>query len=176
MQRFIAALFICALAASPVLAQGKGKGSKPAEPAKTVKLDLEGAADGPVGIGVFIGEPSGLNVELDLSETSWLDFKAAWSFAKGAGDHVILQANYEQAFPAMLAIETETFTPFVGAGALVDLGSANGVSFGIRVPGGLSYRFRQVPLELFLELGLDLAIVPEFDVFGSGGLGIRYRF
>ncbi len=133
-------------------------------------------ADGPMGLGIFLGQPTGVTFELDLTEASWLDFKAAWDFAeKGDGYSIMLQGNYELAFPDMIAIETATFTPFVGGGVLVNLYDG-GANFGVRVPGGVSYRFRNAPFELFLEVGLDIYLYPGFDPDPSGGLGARYRF
>ncbi|PKL25117.1 MAG: hypothetical protein CVV47_07490 [Spirochaetae bacterium HGW-Spirochaetae-3] len=133
-------------------------------------------ADGPMGIGIFLGQPTGVTFEMDLSKATWLDFKAAWDLAAGQGGYsIMLQGNYEIAFPGMIAIETALFTPFVGAGALVQLYDG-GANFGVRVPGGVSYRFTNVPLELFLEAGLDIYLLPGFTLDMSGGLGARYRF
>ncbi len=133
-------------------------------------------ADGPMGLGIFLGQPTGVTFELDLAEASWLDFKAAWDFGADKGGYsVMLQGNYELAFPGMIAIEEATFTPFVGGGVLLNLYDG-GANFGVRVPGGVSYRFSSVPFELFLEAGLDIYLFPGFDLGASGGLGARYRF
>jgi len=164
---------ICLALAAPAVAAP----SKSASKKTTTTIQLAGKpADGPMGIGVFLGQPTGVTFEMDLSDTSWLDFKATWSFAGGHGGfNILLQGNYEYAFPDLLAIEQVTFTPFVGGGVFANVYDG-GASIGVRVPAGLSYRFRNVPLELFLEVGLDMNLIPVFGLDGSGGLGIRYRF
>jgi len=69
-----------------------------------------------------------------------------------------------------------TFTPFVGGGVFVRISEGDSPLMGVRVPAGIAYRFRTIPLELFLEAGLDISLLPGFDLAGSGGLGVRYRF
>lgn len=167
MKRILAIAMICAMLAVPAFAA----------PAKTQTIQLAGkSADGPIGIGIFLGQPTGVTFEMDLSSSSWVDFKAAWNLAGPKGGYsILLQGNYEYAFPGMFAIEKELFTPFVGGGAVVDINDTN-VIFGVRVPAGVAYRFRNIPLELFLEAGLDVYLFPTFSLGGSGGLGARLRF
>ncbi len=167
MKRMMTIVMICAALAVPAFAA-------PAED-KTIQLAGK-SADGPMGIGIFLGQPTGLTFEIDLSASSWVDFKAAWNLAGPKGGYsILLQGNYEYAFPGMFAIEKELFTPFVGGGAVVDINDTN-VVFGVRVPAGVSYRFRDIPLELFLEAGIDVYLFPSFSLGGSGGLGARLRF
>jgi len=167
MKRILAIAMICAMLAVPAFAA----------PAKTKTIQLAGkSADGPIGIGIFLGQPTGVTFEMDLASSSWVDFKAAWNLAGPKGGYsILLQGNYEYAFPGMFAIEKELFTPFVGGGAVVDINDTN-VNFGVRVPAGVAYRFRNIPLELFLEAGLDVYLFPAFSLGGSGGLGARMRF
>ncbi|MBU0928343.1 MAG: hypothetical protein KKA67_11370 [Spirochaetes bacterium] len=172
----ILAIITAAFVASPAAAAdpdaaGKGKSTP------SVAIRLSGKpADGPMGIGVFLGQPSGITFEMDLSPATWVDIKAAWDFSEGKGGYsLLLQGNFEYAFPGTLVVETESFTPFVGAGAIVNVYDG-GASFGARVPAGVSYRFRNVPFELFIEAGLDIYLLPGFGIGGSGGLGGRYRF
>jgi hypothetical protein len=172
MRKFILFIFVVsALSMSAVAAPKKSA------PDKKVAIEMpSNPADGPMGIGVFLGQPTGITFEMDLSPASWLDFKAAWDLSGGnSGFSILLQGNYEYAFPGMITMGEESFTPFVGAGAMVKVYDG-GVGLGARVPAGVSYRFRTVPLELFIELGLDVDLVPATDIGFSGGLGARYRF
>lgn len=164
------ALLTLPLAAAPA----KSKSAKQSNPA-TIRLSGV-PADGPMGLGLFLGQPIGVTFELDLGPASWLDTKAAWNFAEGQGGYsILLQANYEYAFPGMLVIETASFTPFFGVGAFFNLYDG-GFGLGARVPGGVAYRFSNAPFELFIEAGLDIPMFPAFGVGASGGLGVRYRF
>lgn len=173
MKRFASIFLLCvALVAPAVAAPAKSK-SKKTETTITIPSK---PANGPTGIGVFFGQPTGIDFQMDLSRTSWADFKAAWNLAGGSnGFSILLQGNYEYAFPGMIVIESASFTPFVGFGAIVNVYDG-GAQFGARVPAGISYRFSNIPIELFIELGLDLYVFPALAPGGSGGLGVRYRF
>lgn len=175
MKRTVSIICTLALLTLP-LAAAPAK-SKPAKQSSATTIRLSGVpADGPMGLGLFLGQPTGVTFELDLGPASWLDAKAAWNFAEGHGGYsILLQANYEYAFPGTLVIETAAFTPFFGVGAFLNLYDG-GVGLGARVPGGVSYRFTNAPFELFIEAGLDVAMFPAFGIGGSGGLGVRYRF
>lgn len=134
------------------------------------------AAPGSMGAGVFLGQPTGLSFGVDMAPAHWLDFKAAWDFSGGKdGYAIVLQGNYEFAFPGVLVIEGQDIVPFVGVGAQLNLSDA-GLNLGVHVPFGLDYRFSRVPIELFLEAGLDVYLIPATAFSGSGGLGIRFRF
>lgn len=129
-----------------------------------------------MGAGVFLGQPTGLSFGLDMGKVQALDFKAAWNFGNAKdGAALVFQGNYELFFPGLLVIEGQDLVPFIGVGAQVAV--ANGsLGLGIHVPGGLNWRPRKTPIELFLELGLDLGLFPATSFGASGGLGLRYRF
>ncbi len=128
------------------------------------------------GVGVFLGQPTGLSFGKDISATNWLDFKAAWNFANAKdGFSIILQGNYELAFPGSFVIEGQDIVPFIGIGAEAAIGN-DLPQVGLRIPFGLNYRFAKAPLELFLELGVGLYLFPSTSFMGSGGLGLRFRF
>jgi len=134
------------------------------------------ADPGAVGLGVFLGQPTGLTLGIDMNRSNWLDFKAAWNFAAPQGGfNIILQGDYQLAFPGSLVIEGEDFVPYVGIGAEAAIGDSS-LDLGVHLPFGLAYRFRKAPIELFLELGLGLYLFPATSFGVSGGLGIRYRF
>jgi len=173
MKRIASVLLLCLALTAPAVAAPVKSKTKKTETTITIPIK---PANGPMGIGVFFGQPTGIDFQMDLSQTSWADFKAAWDFAGGNnGYSILLQGNYEYAFPGMLVIESASFTPFVGFGAIVNLYDG-GIQFGARVPTGISYRFRNIPVELFLELGFDLYLFPSTLPGGSGGLGVRFRF
>jgi len=174
MKRIISVVLLCAALVAPAVAAPTKSKARKAD----VTIQLSGKpADGPMGIGVFMGQPSGVTFEMDLSAESWLDFKAAWDFSgTNSGYSIFLQGNYEYAFPGMVAIEDVSFIPFVGGGVFVNVREGATPLIGVRVPVGIAYRFRNIPLELFLEAGIDIALSLSSDPNGSGGLGVRYRF
>ena len=126
-------------------------------------------------IGLFLGQPTGLSFRLGLGNEQSLEAKAAWNLSsKTDTAAVILQANWLLEFPGILVIQDRDFPLYVGAGAQVDIGSNTNI--GVRIPGGIVYRFEKAPIELCLELGLGMQLFPATAFVGSGGLGARYRF
>lgn len=127
-------------------------------------------------LGVFLGEPTGLTARWGIGKDQSLEGKAAWSFVDGSNQSAsfTFQANYLMEFPGVLVIKREDFPLYVGFGAETHMGSQ--FSLGLRIPGGVIYRFAKVPIELFLEIGVGMELVPATTLTGSGGLGIRYRF
>jgi hypothetical protein len=127
-------------------------------------------------LGVFLGEPTGITLRWGIAQNQSLEGKAAWSFVDSAQQSAsfTFQANYLMEFPGILVIKKEDFPLYVGFGAETHLG--NSTSFGLRIPGGVIYRFAKVPIELCLELGVGMELFPATTLVGSGGLGIRYRF
>ena len=130
------------------------------------------AQDKNFGIGIILGEPSGINAKLWLGSSNALDMAAAWSF-KG-NDHLLLQADYIWHSFDLIPVSSGKLPIYFGIGGRVLL--ADDPLIGVRVPIGLDYMFSHAPVDIFLEFVpiLDLAPATEFD-FG-GGIGARYWF
>jgi hypothetical protein len=141
-----------------------------AAPSSETPEGSEGSA-----IGIFLGQPTGLSFRMGLGNEQSLEAKAAWNLSsKPDIAALILQANWLLEFPGILVIKDQDLPLYIGAGAQVDVGADT--SFGVRVPGGVIYRFKDAPIELNLELGLGMQLYPSTAFVGSGGLGARYRF
>jgi hypothetical protein len=141
-----------------------------AAPSSEAPKGSEGSA-----IGIFLGQPTGLSFRLGLGNEQSLEAKAAWNLSsKTDSAALIFQANWLLEFPGILVIKDQDLPLYIGAGAQVDVGS--NTSLGLRIPGGLIYRFAKAPVELCLELGLGMQLYPATAFVGSGGLGARYRF
>jgi hypothetical protein len=130
------------------------------------------AQDKNFGIGIILGEPSGVNGKLWLGSSNALDMAAAWSF-KG-NDHLLLQADYVWHSFDLISVSSGKLPIYFGIGGRVLF--ADDPYFGVRVPLGLDYMFSDAPIDIFLEFVpiLDLAPATDFD-FG-GGIGARYWF
>jgi hypothetical protein len=141
-----------------------------AAPAPDTQKGSEGSA-----LGLFLGQPTGVSFRLGLGSEQSLEAKAAWNLgSKSDTAAVTFQANWLLEFPGIFAVAERDFPLYVGAGAQVDVGSTTSV--GVRIPGGLVYRFEKAPIELNFELGLGMQLFPATTFVGSGGLGARYRF
>ena len=139
-------------------------------------VSADGIKTSSVAAGIFLGEPTGLTLRLGVAKNQSIEAKAAWSLVNSGNQNSSLtfQANYLLEFPGILVIKTQDFPLYVGVGAETQLGSST--SLDVRVPFGVFYRFKQIPLELNLELGLGLQVFPSTSFVGSGGLGVRYMF
>lgn len=129
------------------------------------------AQDRGVGLGVILGEPTGVSGKSWLSGVNAIDAGVAWSF-KGSG-YLHVHADYLWHFPDAIQA-TERFVPYAGVGGR--LGLASSVVFGVRGVGGLVWWPDGVPLDVFAEIApvFDLAPATSFSLMG--GIGVRYFF
>jgi hypothetical protein len=131
-----------------------------------------------IGLGIIVGEPTGLSFKLWSKQTVAFDAGAAWSFVGGEyfqihGDLLLHNFN-------LFTVETGRMSLFYGAGARLKFGedAAGGSEtvFSLRVPVGLAYEFEKTPIEIFLEIVPMLDFVPATEVQLAGAVGFRYYF
>jgi hypothetical protein len=139
------------------------------------------AQDKGFGLGIILGEPTGLSAKAWTSKDNAFDFAIAWSFNKYHYDNdyqndgsVLLQADYVWHFFNAISVSSGKLPLYVGIGGRVVL--ADDPSFGVRIPFGLNYLFADAPIDVFLELVPILDLSPSTDFGIGGGIGIRYWF
>ena len=125
-----------------------------------------------VGLGIILGEPTGISFKMWSSETVGFDAGAAWSFVDSSffqihGD--MLFHNYN-----IFKVDTGKMSLFYGFGGRIKFADDTIVS--LRVPVGISYEFEKTPIELFLEVAPMLNLTPATEVDIAGGIGFRYYF
>ncbi len=140
------------------------------------------AAHAEVGVGVFVGQPTGLDIKVDLARRSALDIVIGWQdFDDGRDGYA--HVTYLVGLGA--ARGRSVFVPFrVGVGAVVyDDGSGgfgDEVNVGVRAPVEVGLRFRRTPLEIYGELALKLTLLDDGDdddpIDADGGVGLRVYF
>jgi hypothetical protein len=130
------------------------------------------AQDHGFGMGLILGEPTGLSAKLWTSSDNAFDFAAAWSF-KGDGN-LLLQADYVWHFFNLMPVPSGKLPLYIGIGGRVIL--ADDPRFGVRIPIGIDYLFAKAPIDVFLELVPIIDLAPETDFGVGGGIGIRYWF
>jgi len=128
------------------------------------------------GLGLELGEPTGLNGKYFLSDKAALDFGLGLIYGHyyyGDGVHIYGDFLYH---PVSLAHANAFELPlYIGGGlrfwnfsyCYMGLCDYHGSAFGIRVPIGISFDFNNTPLDIFIQL------VPVFD-FVSGDYYDRY--
>jgi len=124
------------------------------------------------GLGIILGEPTGVSGKLWTSGQNAFDFAAAWSF-QGDGN-LLLQADYVWHIFRLIPVPEGKLPFYVGVGGEVIL--ADDPVIGVRVPLGLDYMFGNAPVDIFVELVPILRLAPSTDFDFAGGIGARYWF
>ncbi|MDY0093534.1 MAG: DUF3996 domain-containing protein [Candidatus Vecturithrix sp.] len=128
-----------------------------------------------VGLGVIVGEPTGLSLKSWMSASTALNLAAAWSFEKYGAFQVHL--DYVFHHPRLVEPNLPFYYGLGGRLKLKDSGSDdNDAHLGIRLPLGLVYLFREVPLDFFIEVVPVLDLAPETAVNLNAALGMRFYF
>ena len=123
------------------------------------------------GLGIILGEPSGLSAKLWTGGNNAFDFAAAWSF-KGDGN-LLLQADYVW-HSGLNNSSSGKFLLYYGIGARIIF--SNDPDVGVRVPIGLDYLFGSAPIDIFVEVVPVLDLIPSTNFNLNGGIGIRFWF
>lgn len=130
------------------------------------------AQDKGLGLGIILGEPTGISGKKWLGEDRAIDGTVAWSSGDNSGLH--LHADYLFHKFDLIKVEKGKIPLYYGIGGRIKLGDDTNV--GVRVPVGLEYLFASAPVDIFLELVPRLDLVPDTEFGIDGGLGARYFF
>jgi Protein of unknown function (DUF3996) len=139
------------------------------------------------GLGIMIGDPTGLSGKLWLTGDRAVDFGLAWGVY---GNYVHVHADYLFHNTSLLNVSKGQLALYYGPGLRLRSwsggrywnrgrweeydGSRLGV--GVRFPVGLDYMFDGAPVDCFLEIvpSLDLTPSTSFDL--DAAIGARYWF
>ena len=140
----------------------------------TVTAQAARAGHGDVGLGVQLGEPTGITAKFWLDRTSAIDATVGWNIIS---DRFTLQAGYLYHFP--LDVPTGSLAAYVGAGGLMgargDGHPEDGDMFlAGRIPLGLEYIYD--PISFYAEVDPLIELLPETKPRLGGGLGFRFYF
>lgn len=127
------------------------------------------------GVGVIVGEPTGLSFKKWIDNVRALDAGIAWSLSKNESLHLHVDYLFHR-FDRISNIEVKGKLPlYFGIGVRVQLNDADDV-VGVRAPLGISYLLPDAPIDLFVELVPILDIVPGTEFNLNAALGARYYF
>ncbi|WP_234567533.1 hypothetical protein [Rhodohalobacter sp. 614A] len=125
-------------------------------------------APGKTELGVVLGEPTGVSLQLWQSGTTAIDGALAWSFGKH--DKIHIHADYLIHNP--LEVDRGSLTFYYGIGARAIL--TDEARFGARIPVGLQYIIPDSRISLFFEVAPIFDLIPATDFDVNGGIGVRY--
>lgn len=145
-----------------------------------VMLGLVAPARADVGLGVFVGEPTALDLKIGLSRRGGLDLAFGWDTFRDNRDHYA-----HVTYLATLAVghgDSVNVPIRLGVGgAIYDDGTFdNGTNLAVRAPLEIGLRFRRSPIEIYGEVALLLTFLDDHDnnntVDLQGGIGFRVYF
>ena len=125
-----------------------------------------------VGLGVILGEPTGVSFKTWLSKTQAIDAAAAWSFGNKSAFH--LHADYLFHNWSLIRVDRSNIPIYYGIGARLKFEDDN--RFGVRFPVGITFFIREAPIDFFFEIVPILNLAPATDFDLNAAIGARYYF
>jgi len=126
------------------------------------------------GMGVLLGEPSGLSMKW------WTGLRSAWAAGVGYSlkDDADLHGHVDYLWHKVrdLGSDQPRLPLYYGIGARYRANDVGEDSVGIRIPIGLEYLFANSSFDVFFEIVPVLDVVPELDFDANLGVGARYFF
>ena len=124
------------------------------------------------GLGIIVGEPTGISAKYWTGRTTAIDGAVAWSFSHGGS--LYLHGDFLMHHFEVVDIMSGKMPLYYGFGAKVIL--KDDPLLGGHVPLGIAYLVEDAPLDIFIEIrpGINLFPATEFDI--SGGIGVRFYF
>lgn len=138
------------------------------------------ALDSGFGLGLILGDPSGLSARIATGPANSVNLIAGWDLGPyhrrccGDGGDLYIGADYVWYNYNLIHVNQGRLPIYYGAG--VNAFIANNSSAGIRAVVGLEYQFAQAPFDLFLEVGPGINLIPNTNGNVSGGFGARFFF
>lgn len=125
-----------------------------------------------LGIGVMIGEPTGLSLKSWTGGNNAFDVGVAWSL--GRYDAFYVHADYLwHNYDVFDEVDSGTLPLYYGVGGRIVF-DENDAVIGARFPVGVNYLFEDAPIGLFVEVAPIFNLAPSTDFDVDGGLGVRF--
>jgi hypothetical protein len=125
------------------------------------------------GLGIILGEPTGISGKLHLNNTSSVDAAIGWSYYKYGSLHI--HADYLSNITTL----TEEVSFYIGAGGRIKIKNKDkqeDTKLAIRIPVGLTFEPNSIQIDVFAEIVPMLDLVPSSEFSFNAAVGIRYYF
>jgi hypothetical protein len=127
------------------------------------------------GVGIIVGEPTGLSLKYWLNDTMAVDGALGWSHRDDTD--LYLHSDILWHDSDLIPVSQGRLPLYFGVGGLVRFRDDNNDNeIGVRAPVGLSYMFENLPMDIFVEVAPTIDIAPNIRGEVTGGIGIRYWF
>lgn len=143
--------------------------------------------DGSLGLGLILGEPTGITGKYWLQGPSAIDAGLAYSYS----DFFLLYVDYLYHFPGAFGDSSQfvsELTPYVGGGGILFIQTGTDVNrayfnsnqgsagFAIRIPLGIEWTPEHAPFGVFVEVAPGVGLVPATFGLFQAGIGARFYF
>jgi len=132
------------------------------------------------GFGIILGDPTGGTAKLWLTRDNALAFHLGASFFGSPRIGVDYLWHFD-------AFSSNIVNLYAGPGGVIGLGKGNGfwyrnrfirtnneVGIGGRAMFGINVVPQRTPLEIFIELGVLIAFIPDFGSAADAAIGVRF--
>ena len=137
------------------------------------------------GLGVIVGEPTGISAKLWTSNDTAFDFGLGWSMGGdrigrydgfyNGGSRLHFHMDYLwHSFDAIRS--TERFPLYYGLGGRLNNGAGYNSSLAVRGVIGIAWLPSGAPMDVFLELVPSLQLTSSTGFGMDAGFGVRYFF
>jgi hypothetical protein len=131
------------------------------------------------GLGLMLGEPTGLSLKYWIDDIRGIDGAFAWSLS----DDGAFQLHSDYLINNHQISNSEQWPVYYGLGARIMFNHDEGkhhddkIVFGFRVPLGISYLFEEdMPYEFFFEIAPILDVAPKAELNVNASVGLRFYF
>ncbi|MDP2981718.1 MAG: hypothetical protein Q8O92_00120 [Candidatus Latescibacter sp.] len=140
----------------------------------------EARGENGLGVGVIVGEPTGVSIKKWIGGTRAVDAAAAWSFSENKS----FQFHADYLYHNFSLLRSKDFNGrlpvYYGVGGRIKLKDTGqndeNALIGIRIPFGISYLFADAPVDLFAEVVPILDVTPDTDLDINAAIGVRFYF
>ena len=125
---------------------------------------------GKFGLGIILGEPTGISAKVWMSGATAIDGAVAWSFANESAFHIhadFLIHNFD--------VFSKVVPLYYGIGGRIKFRD-NETRLGVRIPVGVAYDIPSTQIDLFLEIVPLLNLNPSTSFTLNGAIGGRFYF
>lgn len=140
------------------------------------------AQDRGTGVGLIVGEPTGVSLKQWTGPTTAFDAAMAWSFDRSTS--VQLHGNYLIHDYGIINLRPGRWPVYYGVGVRVKFDDERrrgnrietNTRVGARLPVGVAHLFDDYPLDAFVEVVPILDVAPSTSFALNAAIGIRYFF
>lgn len=126
------------------------------------------------GLGIMLGEPTGLSAKYWLNENNALDFGLGYSFAY---THSSISMHADYLYHLFDVIKSDyRFPVYYGFGVRLRLVEGDDNLLGARGVAGIAWLSDNYPVDVFLEAAPVFVLFPKTSLYFDMSVGARYYF